>query len=64
MKGPAIDRHLGDRPAVGIDDLSGPEAREGAARRPVPTLLLEVDPAVGLTREVVDRALSWTGDPQ
>lgn len=55
----SIDRHLGDRPAAWIDDLLGPEAREWAAARTAPTLLLEVDPAVGLTREVVDRALAW-----
>jgi hypothetical protein len=59
LKVPAIDRHLGGRPAVWIDDLIGPEAREWAAARSAPTLLLEVDPAVGLRRDDVDRAVRW-----
>jgi hypothetical protein len=62
LKVPAIDRHLRDRPAVWIDDLIGPEAREWASSRAVPTLLIEVDPAVGLTRDDVDRALRWAAD--
>jgi hypothetical protein len=58
-KVPAIDRLVGDRPAVWIDDLLGPAARDWAANRAAPTLLLPADPAVGLTREIVDRAWDW-----
>ena len=58
----AVDRLLGDRPAAWIDDLLGSAAYEWAASRAAPTLLLAVDPAVGLTRALVDRALDWAGD--
>lgn len=60
---PAIDRVLGDRPAVWIDDMLGPAAYAWAAGRAAPTLLLPADPAVGLTRELVDRSLDWARDP-
>ena len=40
-----------------------PVAYDWAARRPAPTLLLAADPAIGLTRELVDVALAWAGDP-
>lgn len=59
LKLPAVSRHLGDRPAVWIDDLLTAEAHGWAAAREIPTLLLDVDPAVGLTRETVDLALEW-----
>jgi hypothetical protein len=61
-KVPAIDRLAGDRPAAWIDDLLGPEAYDWAAGRVAPTLLLAADPAVGLTRALVDRALDWARD--
>ena len=60
---PAIDALAGDRPAAWIDDMLGPVAYDWAARRPAPTLLLPADPAIGLTRELVDHALAWAGDP-
>lgn len=62
LKVPAIDALPGDRPAAWIDDMLGPVAYDWAARRPVPTLLLPADPAIGLTRELVDHALAWAGD--
>jgi hypothetical protein len=46
-----------------IDDMLGPVAYDWAARRPAPTLLLPADPAIGLTRELVEHALAWAGDP-
>lgn len=62
LKVPAIDALAGDRPAAWIDDMLGPVAYDWAARRPVPTLLLPADPAIGLTRELLDHALAWAGD--
>jgi hypothetical protein len=43
--------------------MLGPVAYDWAARRPAPTLLLPADPAIGLTRELVEHALAWAGDP-
>ncbi len=63
LKVPAIDALAGNRPAAWIDDMLGPVAYDWAARRPAPTLLLPADPAIGLTRELVDHALTWAGDP-
>ncbi|WP_194899207.1 HAD domain-containing protein [Catenulispora pinisilvae] len=57
-----IARFVGTRPAVWIDDQHPPEARTWSSARPQPTLLIPVDPATGLTREAVDRALEWARD--
>ena len=35
------------------------EAFEWAAKRGMPTLLIDVEPSVGLTREMVDQLLEW-----
>jgi len=59
MKVPSVIRHLRNRPAVWIDDVITAEARTWAAGRGIPTLLLEVEPAIGLTRPAVDLALQW-----
>jgi hypothetical protein len=56
---PAVDALAGDRPAAWIDDTLGPIAYDWAARRGAPTLLLPVNPLVGSTREIVERALEW-----
>lgn len=58
-KVPAIAAYSGDRPAAWIDDALTPEARAWAAGRQAPTLLVDIDPALGLTRPAVDRALAW-----
>jgi hypothetical protein len=47
------------RAAAWIDDLHTAEALAWAASRAEPTLLITPDPAVGLTRRDVDRALGW-----
>ena len=56
---PAVISFAADRPLVWIDDALAPEVREWAARRPVPTFLIDVHPATGLTRPVIDDCLSW-----
>jgi hypothetical protein len=56
---PLIARFAGQRPAVWIDDLHPAEAWTWSTDRCEPTLLIPVKPAVGLTREIVDQALTW-----
>ncbi len=58
-KVPAIDVFAGDRAAAWVDDIVTPEARTWAARRTAPTLLLEVDAAVGLVRSQVEELIAW-----
>jgi hypothetical protein len=52
---------------AGIDDALPPEAHAWAARRGIPTLLsgiptllISIDPAEGLTRPVIERSLRPT----
>ena len=52
----------GDRPLAWLDEALAPEVREWAAERHVPTLLIDVDPAIGLTRQAVDECLGWASD--
>ncbi|WP_242903125.1 HAD domain-containing protein [Actinomadura terrae] len=58
-KVPAIARFVGRRPAVWIDDLHTPEAWTWSTTRRQPTLLIPVSPTTGLTRQAVNRALTW-----
>lgn len=61
-KVPAVARFVGPRPAVWIDDALTAEARAWAASREAPTLLVDINPAEGLTRDTVDRCLLWAAD--
>jgi hypothetical protein len=56
---PAIDSFVGDLAVAWVDDVVTTDARAWAAARHEPTLLVEVDPAVGLTRSAVDDLLAW-----
>ncbi len=58
-KVPLVAAYAGERPTAWIDDLHGPEATAWADDRIAPTLLVSTDPAVGLTRPVIDRVLGW-----
>jgi hypothetical protein len=58
-KVPAVAAFVGDRAAAWVDDMVTPEAREWAAAQSAPTLLVEVDSGVGLTRPQVDRLQAW-----
>jgi HAD domain in Swiss Army Knife RNA repair proteins len=51
---------VADRPVVWIDDEVTDLARSWAAARREATLLVAVDPAVGLTRGQVEHALRWS----
>jgi hypothetical protein len=54
-----IAAYTGSRPAAWLDDVITPEALRWAAGREAPTLLVDIDPAEGLTRPAVDRSLEW-----
>jgi hypothetical protein len=58
-KVPAVAAYAAERPVAWVDDIVTPEARAWEATRTAPTLLLEVDPAVGLVRTQVDELLAW-----
>ncbi len=47
------------RSAAWIDDMITDEARTWASGRQEPTLLLEADPSVGMTRTQVDELIEW-----
>jgi len=57
----AIEAHAGGRPAAWIDDSLDSECRAWARARAsrAPTLLVETDPAAGLTDGRVDQLLAW-----
>jgi HAD domain in Swiss Army Knife RNA repair proteins len=56
---PPIIRFAARRPLTWIDDAHPPEAHVWAANRRVPTLLIGIDPAEGLTRPVIEQSLQW-----
>lgn len=60
-KVPAVASFAAAHPAAWVDDNVTPEAREWAAGRSTPTLLVEVESALGLTRPAVDELLAWAG---
>ena len=58
---PAVVGYAGEQPLAWLDDVVTEEMRAWAATRDAPTLLVEINPAQGLTREVVDHCLTWPG---
>jgi hypothetical protein len=52
---PDVIRFVGDRPVAWIDDALGAEEHEWASSRGVPTLLIQANHRVGLTRAHIDR---------
>ena len=55
----AIEEYAGDRPAAWIDDSLDERCTRWAATRPAPTLLVETEPAVGITDEHVELLLRF-----
>ncbi|MFH9135024.1 hypothetical protein [Streptomyces sp. NPDC017524] len=49
----------GDRPTAWVDDAHTPEGRAWAESRVARTLLVNTDPARGLTEETTRTLLSW-----
>ena len=60
-KVPAVDLVAGVRPLAWVDDLLTVEAWQWAAKRTSPTLLVPIDPTIGLTRAQVDELFAWLG---
>ena len=61
-KAPGIESVAGDTPAIWIDDDLQPANYDWADRRNaagIPTLLIQPDPRVGITREHVDQVLEF-----
>jgi hypothetical protein len=55
----AVEAHAGDRPIAWIDDDLNDAVRDWAAARRRPTLLVETEPAVGLTADLAARLRAW-----
>jgi hypothetical protein len=56
----AIDRYAGDsRPLAWVDDNHDERTRRWASARPAPTLLVDTQPAIGLTDDQTARLLEW-----
>jgi hypothetical protein len=59
LKVAAVDAFIGDRSVAWLDDAFGDAARRWARHRGAPTLLVDVDPAIGLTFEMVTVLADW-----
>jgi hypothetical protein len=55
----AVISHAGQRPLAWIDDDLNDAVRDWAAARSAPTLLIETEPATGLTTELAARLRAW-----
>lgn len=55
----AVGAYVGEHAAAWVDDRLVPAAWEWAESRGVPTLLVPVDPAIGLIRRHVDELITW-----
>jgi hypothetical protein len=54
-----IDGYAADRPLAWVDDSIDRACEDWAEMRQSPTLLVQTDPAVGLTEAHVEALLSW-----
>lgn len=59
---PSVIEAVGDRPCAWIDDAHEQAHYYWATRRGVPTLIVDIDPAVGLTAEVAALLSSWAAE--
>jgi hypothetical protein len=55
----SVETFAGDRAVAWLDDAFGEPARQWARARRAPALLVDVDPALGFTRDVVDLLATW-----
>ena len=58
-KVPAVAAYSGERAVAWIDDALGQDAWLWYLERQFPTLLVPIDPAIGLTEDVVERLEEW-----
>jgi hypothetical protein len=56
---PAVIDSVGDRPCAWIDDEHHPAHYRWARERGVPTLIVDIDPAEGLTASVAKQLAEW-----
>jgi HAD domain in Swiss Army Knife RNA repair proteins len=56
---PAVIDAVGDRPCAWIDDQHQPDHYTWAEERAAPTLLIDIEPSVGLTRVVIATLADW-----
>jgi hypothetical protein len=56
---PAVIDSVGDRPCAWIDDEHHPAHYRWARERGVPTLIVDIDPAEGLTARVAKQLAEW-----
>lgn len=59
---PVVIEAVGERPCAWIDDEHSEEHHAWAAGREVPTLIVDIDPAVGLTAAVAGQLAAWAAD--
>jgi hypothetical protein len=59
----AISHYARHRPLAWIDDSLDERCTSWAVRRRAPTLLVQTDPAVGITDDDVERLLEWATGP-
>lgn len=58
----ALSAYAGDRPAAWIDDNIDAASHEWVRERSAPTLLVQTEPAIGMTDAHVDRLLDWADE--
>ena len=58
-KVPAVERFIGNQSCAWLEDDMTKEAYDWAGKRQEPTLLINVNPAVGMTRDMVDGLMQW-----
>jgi hypothetical protein len=56
---PSVIESVGDRPCAWIDDEHHPAHHEWARERGAPTLIVDIDPAIGLTAAVATELAAW-----
>lgn len=56
---PAVIEAIGERPCAWIDDAHQSDHYEWAEQRAAPTLIIDIDPAIGLTPGVVAILADW-----
>ncbi len=59
---PAVIEAVGQRPCAWIDDEHWPDHYSWARRRGVPTLIVDVNPAEGLTGDAAAQLAGWAAD--
>jgi hypothetical protein len=57
----AVHAFVGRRAVAWLDDALGDVAHRWARERPAPTLLVDVDPAIGLTADLIEVLTAWPG---